>query len=100
MNKPIALLAAALLAVSAFAADLPDSAVMEKELQTLPWQQFKAIVSSVPTMKADVDAYGPMGWEFVKKNYKTHGWKKNIDKLDAAQKQRLAEMIRKSRAAL
>lgn len=97
MNKPIAVLVAALLAVSAFAADLPDSAALEKELQALPWERFKAVVSSVPKMKADVDAYGPMGWEFVKKNYRTHGWKKNIDKLDAAQKRQLAELIRKPR---
>lgn len=95
--KPFALFAAALLAVSAVAADLPDSAVMEKQLQTLPWEQFKAVVSSVPKMKADVDAYGPLGWEFVKKNYRTHGWKKNIDKLDPEQRQRLADLIRKAR---
>lgn len=98
MNKPIALLAAALLAASAVAADMPDSAVLEKELQTLPWERFKAVISSVPKMKADVDAYGPMGWEFVKKNYRTHGWKKNIDKLDTDQRQRLADLIRKSRS--
>lgn len=94
MKKLIALLAAALLAGAAVAADLPDSAAMEKALQALPWERFKAVVSSVPKMKADVDAYGPMGWEFVKKNYRTHGWKKNIDKLDAEQKQRLAELIK------
>lgn len=98
MNKLIALLAAALLSASAVAADLPDSAVMEKQLQTMPWEQFKAVVSSVPKMKADVDAYGPMGWEFVKKNYKTHGWKKNIDRLDPDQRQRLANLIRKARS--
>ncbi len=64
MKKLIALLAAALLAGSAVAADVPDSAAMEKALQSLPWERFKAVITSVPKMKADVDAYGPMGWEF------------------------------------
>lgn len=102
MKKLIALLAAGLLAASAQAAEPAalDSARLEKDLQTLPWDQFKAVVSGVPKMKADVDAYGPMGWEFVKKNYRTHGWKKNIDKLDSGQRQRLADLIRKSRASL
>lgn len=96
MKKLITLLAAALLATAAQAAgnETPDSAAMEKALQSLPWERFKAVVSSVPKMKADVDAYGPMGWEFVKKNYRTHGWKRNIDKLDPEQRQRLAELIK------
>jgi len=94
VKKLIALFAAALLALPAVAADAPDSAAMEKALQSLPWERFKAIISTVPKMKADVDAYGPLGWEFVKKNYRTHGWKKNIDKLDPEQKQRLAELIK------
>ena len=66
---------------------------MEKELQSLPWKQFRAIIESIPKMKADVEAYGPIGWQFVQANYQSYGWKKNIDKLDETQKKRLAELI-------
>ena len=72
-----------------------DSATLEKELQRLPWTQFKAVVESVPKLKAGVDAYGPLGWQFVQANYSRYGWKKNIDKLDERQKQQLAEQIRR-----
>lgn len=74
-------------------ADL-DSAALERELQRLPWKQFKAVVESEPRLKASVDAYGPLGWQFVQENYRRYGWKKNIDKLDDRQKRQLAERIR------
>lgn len=98
MRKSIAILFAGLLAGLVQAADAPppDSARLEKELQRLPWEQFKSVVSAVPKMKADVDAYGPMGWNFVKTRYQTHSWRKNIDKLDPAQKQLLQDLIRKT----
>ena len=95
--------------VSVFAADMPapadhaagaiagngapDSARLEKELQQLDWKQFKSAVEAIPKLKADVDAYGPLGWQYVEANYKTYGWKKSIDKLDDAQKKQLAELI-------
>lgn len=101
--KPIAIAAACLLAslvpAALAAAPAPDSARMEKDLQRLSWEQFKSVISAVPTLKADVEAYGPAGWNFVKTRYKTHAWKKNIDKLDAGQKRRLHELIEKSRTA-
>jgi Spy/CpxP family protein refolding chaperone len=101
VKKLIALVAACLLATVVHAAEPapPDSARMEKDLQRLPWEQFKAVISAVPKLKADVEAYGPMGWNFVKTRYRTHGWKKNIDKLDATQKQQLQKLIEKSRRA-
>lgn len=66
---------------------------LEKGLQSLNWEQFKSVVSAIPKLKKDVDAYGPLGWQFVQANYKTYGWKKNIGKLDEDQKKRLAELI-------
>ena len=72
---------------------------MSKDLQNLPWKPFKAIIGATPKLAADVDAYGPLGWQFVRENYKTYDWKKKIDKLDAAQKEQLAELIRKARTA-
>ena len=48
----------------------------------------------MPKLKADVDAYGPLGWQYVQKNYATYGWKKNIDRLDEAQRKLLADLIR------
>lgn len=100
--KPIAIATACLLAAlvpALAAAPAPDSARMEKDLQRLSWDQFKSVISAVPTLKADVEAYGPAGWNFVKTRYKTHAWKKNIDKLDAEQKRRLHELIERSRTA-
>jgi hypothetical protein len=70
---------------------------MEKELQRLPWKQFKSVIESIPKLKADVDAYGPAGWQFVKANYAKYRWRKNIDKLDATQKKQLAELIRRAK---
>ncbi|MFZ4537502.1 hypothetical protein, partial [Propionivibrio sp.] len=70
-----------------------DSRIMEKDLQRLPWKQFRSVIESVPQLKAGVEAYGPIGWQFVQANYGTYGWKKHIDKLDDTQKKRLAELI-------
>ena len=77
----------------------PDSQAMEKSLQSLHWKQFRSIIETIPKMKADVEAYGPIGWQFVQANYKTYGWKKNIDRLDDAQKKRLAELIQSAKEA-
>jgi hypothetical protein len=77
----------------------PDSQAMEKSLQSLHWKQFRAIIESIPKMKADVEAYGPIGWQFVQANYKAYGWKKNIDRLDETQKKRLAELIQSAKEA-
>lgn len=75
----------------------PDSKQIERDLQRLSWRQFRFVIESVPEMKADVEAYGPVGWKFVESRYATHGWKKSVDKLDAAEKQRLVELIRAAR---
>lgn len=85
--------------VRAVAATEPDSKQMEKDLQRLPWKKFRAIVESVPKLKADVEAFGSIGWQYVQANYRTYGWKKNIDKLDALQKKRLAELIHSAKDA-
>ena len=100
MNKLIAIVAAILLPFFAHSAEPApaDSARMEKELQRLPWDQFKSVISAVPKLKADVEAYGPMGWQFVKTHYQTHAWRKNIDKLDDGQKRQLRELLEKARA--
>lgn len=77
-------------------ADL-DSGKMEKDLQGLPWKAFRSVVEAEPRLKAGIDAYGPFGWQFVQANYRSYGWKKNIDRLDDRQKQHLAEQIRLAR---
>lgn len=96
----IAIVAALLLPWAAHTAEPApaDSAQLEKELQRLPWEQFKSVIAAVPRLKADVEAYGPMGWQFVKARYQTHAWRKNIDKLDAGQKRELRELIEKTHA--
>jgi hypothetical protein len=114
MRIPIALIALALCSGHAAAADtaaprqkaittatapLPDGKQIEKELQSLPWPRFRAVIETIPKLKADVDAYGAFGWEYVKANYKTHGWKKNVDRLDEVQKRQLVDLIRSAKAA-
>lgn len=75
-----------------------DSSDLERRLQRLSWAQFKQVVEAIPKLKASVDAYGPLGWQYVQANYSTYRWKKNIDRLDASERQRLAELIDKARA--
>jgi len=74
-----------------------DSQHLERELQSLNWEQFRYVVESVPKLRADVDAYGRLGWEYVKANYTRYRWKKNIDKLDVSQKRQLATLIQKAK---
>jgi len=95
-----ALFVAAILALSASmvaAAPMPDSRQLEKELQGLNWSQFKAVIEAIPEIRREVEKYGPLGWEYVKTNYRSHGWKKNIDRLDIGEKQRLAQLIQRAR---
>lgn len=66
---------------------------IEKDLQRLTWKQFKSVIEAIPKLKADVEAYGPAGWQYVQMKYATHGWKKNIDKLDANEKRQLVALI-------
>ena len=84
---------------AAAASSVPDSQQMSDALRKLPWSSFRSIIEAVPKLSAGVDAYGPAGWEFVRENYKAYNWKKKIDKLDVAQKQQLAELIRKAQGA-
>lgn len=81
-------------AASAMATTSVDSLQIEKDLQQLPWSQFRAVVEAIPKLKADVDAYGSLGWEFVRTRYATYGWRKNVDKLDNDQKAQLVALIR------
>jgi hypothetical protein len=77
----------------------PDSKQLETDLQQLTWKQFKSVVEAVPKLKADVDAYGEFGWQYVQMNYKTYKWKRNIDKLDDEQKHQLTRLIRSAQQA-
>lgn len=73
------------------------SAELEKSLQRLSWPDFRAVISAIPKLKADVDAYGAFGWQYVEANYRSYRWAKKIDKLDADQKRHLAELIGQTR---
>lgn len=112
---PLCFLVASLWTVFALAADtkpaasnnvaspatsqVPDSKKLEKELQHLPWGDFRSVIESVPKLKSDVEHYGSRGWTYVQANYQSYGWKKNIDKLDLEQKKRLADLIEKAKQA-
>ena len=73
---------------------IPGSQQLEKSLQELNWKQFRAVIEEVPKLKADVEAYGPAGWNFVKANYTTYKWRRQINKLDAEQKLHLDALIK------
>jgi hypothetical protein len=77
-------------------APLPDSRQIESDLQHLPWPRFRTVIEAIPKMKAQIDAYGPLGWNYVRTNYRTHHWKKNIDRLEPDQRRQLVELIRKA----
>ena len=81
-------------AVAAAKRGVPDSKQIEKDLQRLSWKQFRSVVEAIPKLKAGVDAYGPVGWQYVQANYTTYPWRQNVDKLDDAQKKGLADLIR------
>jgi hypothetical protein len=76
---------------------VPDSRQLEQDLQHLEWPQFRSVVEAIPKLKADVDAYGPLGWKYVEARYRSYAWQKNIDKLDDTQKRQLAQLIRAAR---
>jgi len=101
MNRSItAFFVAAVLALSTSmvaATPIPNSLQLEKDLQSLNWDQFKAVIEAIPEIRREVEKYGPLGWEYVKTNYRSHGWKKNIDRLDSGEKQRLAQLIQRAR---
>lgn len=70
---------------------------MERDLQRLNWKQFRSVVEAIPRLKAEIEAYGPAGWQYVRAKYPTHPWQKNIDRLDAADKQQLARLIQRAK---
>lgn len=76
---------------------VPDSRQMERELQGMTWPQFRSVIEAIPEIKAEIEARGSAGWLFVQANYRRHGWKKHIDRLDAGQKRQLAELIARAK---
>lgn len=84
---------------SAFAAELPDSLVLEKELQSLSWPGFRSVVEAIPKLKAEIDRHGQFGWQYVQANYRNHSWKKSIDRLEPDQREQLAVLIQRAKSA-
>jgi hypothetical protein len=78
--------------------DRTDSKRLEKALQSLNWEQFRTVIEAIPKLKADVDAYGPAGWTFVRGTSQTYPWHRNIDKLDDDERRHLAALIETSRS--
>lgn len=78
--------------------EVAENQRMERELQRLNWKQFRSVVEAIPKLRAEIEAYGPAGWQYVRAKYATHPWHKHIDRLDAAEKQQLARLIQKAKA--
>lgn len=76
---------------------VPDSRQLEKDLQMLNWKQFRTVVEAIPPIKAEVDRYGPLGWQYVQQHYKTYPWRKSIDHLEGWQKVELASLIERAK---
>jgi len=91
-------MALGLAAASASGADMADSLQLERELQSLSWPRFRTVVEGIPKLRAEVDRHGQFGWQYVRANYRTYPWKRNIDRLDPDQKQELALLIRTAKA--
>jgi hypothetical protein len=103
MLKLLSILFVVLLSGIALAEDEPSTPraiALEKDLQNLPWEQFRAVIVAIPKLKASVDVYGALGWQFVQSRYAAHNWRKGIDKLDEVQKQQLADLIRQARSGI
>lgn len=75
----------------------PDSQFLERELQSLDWEQFRHVIHAVPRLRAEVDAYGPLGWQYVERHYRSYRWSRSIRKLDEAQRRELAALIARAR---
>lgn len=75
----------------------PDSRKLERDLQSLNWKQFKSVVEAIPPIRAEVDKYGSLGWQYVQQHYRTYPWKKPIDRLETWQKHELARLIEQAR---
>ena len=79
-------------------AETPRNVRLEQELQALSWPQFRAVVQAVPKLKAEVDAYGSFGWQYVQARYQTFRWRKSIAKLKPEQQEELGVLIAQARA--
>lgn len=74
-----------------------SSKALEQELQSLNWEQFRFVINSVPKLRAEVDAYGPLGWQYVQRNYRSYAWSKPIGKLDQQHRRELQSLIAQAR---
>ncbi|MEW6514548.1 MAG: hypothetical protein AB1443_11160 [Pseudomonadota bacterium] len=79
------------------AKSVPDSQKLEKDLQSLSWKQFRSVIEAIPPIRAEVNKYGPLGWQYVQQHYRTYPWKRSIDRLSGGQKIELARLIENAR---
>lgn len=70
-----------------------SSKFLEQQIQSLNWEQFKHVVHAVPKLRAEVDAYGPLGWQYVERNYRRYAWSRSINKMEAERRQELQGLI-------
>lgn len=76
-----------------------DILKFEKDLQRLPWNKFRSIIEAVPSLKADVERYGPSGWKYVEVNFQSYRWRRNISKLKGDQMELLGNLIKQAQGA-
>lgn len=84
-------------AVSPSRKEVPDARQLEKELQSLNWKQFRSVIEAIPPIRAEVDKYGPLGWQYVRQNYRTYPWRRSISRLAELQRIELARLIAQAR---
>lgn len=76
---------------------IPDGRQLEKDLHGLNWKQFRSVVEAIPPLRAEVEKYGPLGWQYVQTNYKTYPWRKPLGRLSDSQRIELARLIERAR---
>lgn len=84
-------------AVSPSRKEVPDARQLEKELQSLNWKQFRSVIEAIPPIRAEVDKYGPLGWQYVRQNYQAYPWRRSIVRLAEWQRIELSRLIAQAR---
>jgi hypothetical protein len=74
-----------------------DPVELEKGLQALSWEQLVRVFQAVPKLKEQYDRLSDFERSILQQRYAHHAWRRNVAKLDDAQRLQLAELIEKIR---
>lgn len=75
-----------------------DPVELEKGLQALSWVQLVQVFQAVPKLKEQYDRLSDFERSILQQRYARHAWRRNVAKLDDAQRIQLADLIEKIRS--